>query len=204
MKKQQFRLLIPFLLIGIISALTYCTNNQQKKEESMDPSKEQLVERGKYLVTISSCNDCHSPKIMTPQGPIDDTTKLLSGHPIGSKLPQLGPKATDPTAWIQMTQDGTAFIGPWGISYAANLTPDETTGLGAWTEEVFIKTLRTGKHLGLQEGRQILPPMPWYNINKMTDDDLKAVYAYLHSLPPITNQVPNPVSPEDVAKMVTQ
>jgi hypothetical protein len=98
-----------------------------------------------------------------------------------------------------MAPDITSFVGPWGISYAANLTPDSATGIGAWTEDVFMKTLRTGKHLGMENGRPILPPMPWEFIGKMTDEDLSAVFAYLRNLPAISNRVPAPVPPNEVA-----
>jgi hypothetical protein len=84
----------------------------------------------------------------------------------------------------------TAWAGPWGGSYAANLTPDEATGLGIWTEELFIQALRSGKHMGV--GRDILPPMPWQNCAVLTDSDLRAIFAYLRSIPPIRNSVPVP------------
>lgn len=157
------------------------------------------VSRGKYLTTIGGCNDCHSPKIMTAQGPTVDPTKILSGHPAGSKLPPIVK-----SDWFQMAPDLTAFAGPWGISYAANLTSDSATGIGAWPEDTFIKTIRTGKHLGNPNGRDILPPMPWQEVAKMTDEDLKAVYAFLQSLPPINNKVPAPVAPPDMAKMIAK
>jgi hypothetical protein len=92
----------------------------------------------------------------------------------------------------------TTFVGPWGISYAANLTPDSATGIGAWTEGQFLQTLRTGKHLGMENGRPILPPMPWEGLAKLSDQDLKSIFAYLQTLPPINNRVPGPVSPDKV------
>lgn len=88
----------------------------------------------------------------------------------------------------------TAFAGPWGVSFTANLTPDPETGvLRDYTEEQFIRALRTGRHQG--QGRQILPPMPWPFIGKMTDEDLKAVFAYLRQIPPVRNKVPDPIPP---------
>jgi hypothetical protein len=90
----------------------------------------------------------------------------------------------------------TAWVGPWGISFAANLTPDMVTGSGAWTEEAFIAAMRTGKHLGA--GREILPPMPWFNLTNATDEDLSAIFAYLKSIKPIENMVPAPVPPPNV------
>lgn len=89
----------------------------------------------------------------------------------------------------------TAWAGPWGVSFAANLTPDNETGIGEWTEEAFVQSLRTGKHQGQPNGRDILPPMPWPGIKLMTDEDLKALWAYLRSIPPMKNQVPFPVPP---------
>lgn len=94
------------------------------------------------------------------------------------------------------TNDNTTWAGPWGVSFAANLTPDKETGLGYWKAETFIAALRTGKHQGT--GRNILPPMPWPGIGQMTDTDLEAVFAYLKTLKPIKNAVPVPLSPVDV------
>jgi hypothetical protein len=99
-----------------------------------------------------------------------------------------------PEKWAAVTNaDFTTWAGPWGVSFAMNLTPDVATGIGSWTEETFIKALRTGKHLG--EGRAILPPMPWPNFAQMTDDDLRAVFAYLKTLKPIENAIPDPIPP---------
>jgi hypothetical protein len=91
----------------------------------------------------------------------------------------------------------TAWSGPWGVSFAANLTPDQNTGLGTWTEDMFVKAIRTGKHMGVS--RPILPPMPWQDIAAMSDGDLKAIYAYLRSIPPIVNHVPDPIPPTAAA-----
>ncbi len=147
------------------------------------------IERGKYLVTIMYCNDCHTPYKMGPKGPEPDMSLMLSGHPEQMKLPP-PPKPVGP--WIAaFVGTNTAFAGPWGISYAINLTPDKNTGIGGgvWSEEVFIKAMKTGKHFGTS--RDIQPPMPWPWIGKATDEDLKAIFAYLKSVPPITNHVPD-------------
>jgi len=100
------------------------------------------------------------------------------------------PKPVGPWQWSGAATN-TAFAGPWGVSYGANLTPDRDTGLGQWTEKMFLDAMRTGKHAGA--GRPILPPMPWPSYKQMTDDDLKAVFAYLQSVKPISNRVPEPV-----------
>ncbi|MEP6941926.1 MAG: diheme cytochrome c-553 [Betaproteobacteria bacterium] len=152
------------------------------------------IKRGEYLTVLGGCNDCHSPKLMTPEGPEPDPARLLSGHPAGTALAPVPPGTLSPDKWIAMTNgDFTAWVGPWGTSFAANLTPDVATGIGGWTAEQFIKTVRTGKHLGV--GRPILPPMPTPSLAALTDADLKAIHAYLRSLKPISNQVPAPLPP---------
>ena len=148
-----------------------------------------MVERGQYLVTVGACNDCHSPKKMTPNGPVPDEARLLSGQPADERLPAVPPNIIGPGKWGAITNNHfTAWVGPWGTSYAPNLSPDLDTGTGAWNEELFITILRTGKFMG--SGRDILPPMPWYNYAKLTDADLKAMFAYLRSLKPVKNLVP--------------
>jgi hypothetical protein len=163
-------------------------------------TQEEIIAQGKYLVNLGGCNDCHSPKVLTEMGPVPDTTRLLSGHPSDAILAPIDTSMIQPGKWVLTSgTDFTAWVGPWGISYTANLTPDEPTGIGTWTEEIFIKALRTGKHMGV--GRPILPPMPWFNLALTTDKDLKAIFAYLKSLPPIRNQVPDPVPPNMLSSL---
>ena len=157
-------------------------------------SMKALIERGKYLVTLGGCNHCHSPKVFTPMGPVPDTTRLLSGHPASAAPLNVPKDLIAPDKWGALTNnDLTEWAGPWGVSFARNLTPDPATGIGSWTEDIFIAALRTGKDMG--KGRNILPPMPWSDIGQLTDGDLKAMFAYLKSLKPIANAVPNPISP---------
>jgi hypothetical protein len=152
------------------------------------------VKRGEYLVSLAGCNDCHTPKIMTEMGLGLDSTRFLSGHPSDEQLPDASFDMVEPGKWGALgSQSFTAWYGPWGVSFAANLTPDMVTGSGAWTEESFIAAMRTGKHLGA--GREILPPMPWFNLATATDEDLSAMFAYLKSLKPIENMVPAPIPP---------
>jgi len=153
-----------------------------------------LVAQGKYLVNLGGCNHCHSPKLMGPNGPVVDTTKLLSGAPAAAPIPAVPEGAPGPGKWgVMTTMDLTTWAGPWGVSFARNLTPDRETGLGSWTEAMFIKSFRTGKDMG--EGRPILPPMPWEDIGQMKDSDLKAMFAYLKSLKPIHNPTHDPIPP---------
>jgi mono/diheme cytochrome c family protein len=174
-----------FLIVVIAGALYACS----KPAPPEDPKV-----RGDYLVAIGGCHDCHSPKIFAPNAaPEPDKARLLSGHPADGSTPEVPTGVLGPDQWGALTNPHlTAWAGPWGISYAANLTPDKT-GLGDWTAEMFMQAMRTGKHAG--GGRPVLPPMPWYNYARMSDDDLRAVFAYLKSLPPIANQVPAPVPP---------
>ena len=172
-------------LLGAFSVLLLIGANKSEK-----PAVPDLVARGKYLVTFGGCNDCHTPLKMTPQGPMPDMARMLSGHPAETQLP---PPDLKPGPWFAATAGMTAWAGPWGISFAANLTPDTNSGLGIWTEEMFLKTMRTGKHMGA--GRDILPPMPWQGLNALNDEDLKAIYAYLRTVPPVSNHVPAPIPP---------
>ncbi len=163
-----------------------------------DPAavKAAQVERGRYLVVTGGCSDCHTPKVMTEKGPEPDMTRLLSGHPAAEVPPPVPDGVLSQNGWVALVNgDLTAWAGPWGVSFPRNLTPDPTTGLGSWTEDMFIKTLRLGKHQG--EGRNLLPPMPWQSIGQFNDDDLKAIWAYLQSIPAIDNPVPDPLPPAE-------
>jgi mono/diheme cytochrome c family protein len=155
------------------------------------------VARGEYLVSTIGCGDCHSPKVMGPEGPVEDESRRLSGHPESAKLD--APPALN-GSWIAATSsDLTAWVGPWGISYTFNLTPDENTGIGSWSEDTFVQAIKTGRHMGVS--RPILPPMPWHFYRNLTDEDLRSIYAFLRTLPPVHNRVPLPTPPEEVAAM---
>lgn len=181
--------LIGFLVYGLSLGPRPASSQTQG-----EATRQAQIQRGEYLVTVGGCHDCHSPKRMTPHGPEPDPDRLLSGHSAEAALPAVPPGAVGPAQWGGLfTHDLTAWVGPWGVSFAANLTPKPTTGLGGWSEELFIRTMRSGKHLGV--GRQILPPMPWFNYAKLSDDDLKAIFAYLRTLKPIVNAVPAPLPP---------
>ena len=196
MRKLQFYFVVVLLFSVALIVAAGC--NKPAEEKAL--SKEEMIKRGGYLVEFGGCNDCHSPKVMTQMGPVPDTTRLLSGHPGDQPVTNLDPSMLASKQWVLTNMDATEWIGPWGISYTANLTPDPETGLGDWTEDLFIKALRSGKHMGV--GRPILPPMPWPGINKLSDEDLKCVFAYLHSLKPIHNKVPDPVTPDMMASVM--
>mgnify|MGYP006386998485 CR=1 FL=1 len=122
-----------------------------------------------------------------------DTDRLLSGHPAEEKLGSYDSETTKSYVLFSMGQ--TAAIGPWGTSFASNLTPDPT-GIGSWTENQFLTSIRKGLYKGLEGSRPLLPPMPWETISNFTDDDLKSIFAYLKSIKPIENIVPSPIPPQ--------
>jgi mono/diheme cytochrome c family protein len=173
---------LPILLAALLPGAALATG------PAAHPDK---VARGKYLVTTSGCNDCHTPWVMGPKGPEPDMTRMLSGHPENLHLPSV-PKL--PEGWQMVAAaTNTAWSGPWGVSFTANLTPDPETGLGKWTQRNFTETIRTGRHMG--RGRAILPPMPIPMYKHFTDADLEAIFAYLQSIPPVSNRVPEPLAP---------
>jgi mono/diheme cytochrome c family protein len=150
------------------------------------------IARGKYLATAIACGDCHTPLKLGPNGPEPDMSRQFSGHP--GKLVMPAAPSLPPGPWqAALSGTNTAWAGPWGVSFTANLTPDAQTGMGAWTAKQFIDTMRTGRHFG--SGRPVLPPMPCKAYGQMTDGDLTAIFAYLQSVPAISNQVPAPRPP---------
>lgn len=169
-----------------------------KKQEMNKPETEvslpEKIEKGKQLVTVLGCNDCHSPKVMTAMGSVPDTLRLLSGHPADEQLAPFDKEILK--LYVLFNMNGTAVTGPWGTSFAANLTPDQS-GIGNWTEEQFIRAMKEGKWKGLENSRSLLPPMPWQSYSQMPNDDLKAIFAYLKSIRPVNNPVPMAIPPSE-------
>ncbi|HEU5290915.1 MAG TPA: diheme cytochrome c-553 [Cyclobacteriaceae bacterium] len=189
MKLSQYKFLMAALVIVAVS----CGEPPKETQQIPELSQEELIKRGLYLTTIGACNDCHSPKVMTPHGPEIDSDRLLSGHPMNEEIPEI----RDNKDWILFSPGLTAFVGEWGVSYAANLTPDDT-GTGNWTFEQFKTAIRKGKYKGMEGSRDLLPPMPWVMYKNFTDEDLKAIFTYLRSIKPVHNIVPAPIAPEDL------
>lgn len=184
--------------IGLLSAFTKPHEVPHSKRPipvaQVKPVQNELVKRGEYLVTIMGCADCHAPKKLTPQGPAPDMDRFLSGYNSAQPLGDYDKNVVKTGQWVVFNGQNTAFIGPWGVSFAANLTPD-ATGIGNWSLEQFNKAMRQGKFKGLDNSRPLLPPMPWPNYAGMSDADMKAVFAYLKSLKPVSNTVPAPIPP---------
>jgi hypothetical protein len=179
------------LCAGIMLVACNQTGENQNQEQTVKDIK-QMQEHGKYLVNMMGCNDCHTGKIMTPNGPMPDTNMLLAGHPAGMPLPPFDTSTAN--SWVLFHMNGTAIKGPWGISYAANLTPD-TTGIGFWTEAQFFRAMKHGDAKGIEGNRKLLPPMPWQNYANASDEDLRDIFAYLKSIKPVQNVVPQPQPP---------
>jgi mono/diheme cytochrome c family protein len=189
MNTRQRITVITVILVAIAITLSITATAANREKSRVETQRQARVARGKYLVNFGGCNDCHTPLKMGPKGPEPDFSRALSGHP---EALVMGPAPKPEGAWLWSgAATNTAFAGPWGVSYAANLTPDRLTGTGIWTEEMFVKTIRTGRHWGV--ARPILPPMPYQNLQNLTDEDLKSVFAYLQSLKPIKNQVPDAI-----------
>jgi hypothetical protein len=190
-----------------LAGLTLCaflfSNCHEDNSSANTPSTDSAITKyggfpnqvayGHHLVEVIGCNDCHTPKKMTSQGPVPDNASLLCGHLSSGPKPDIDHKEIE-SKGLAVTNDMTVWVGPWGTSYAANLTPDET-GIGNWTEAQFIRSLREGKSKGLEGSRTLLPPMPWQNFALMKDDEIKAIFAYLKSIEPIHNLVPPPAPP---------
>jgi len=180
-------------VISIAMAMVACHYSSAKNKPlaaAAEAGKDSLIKRGAYLVTAMVCDDCHSPKRMGPMGPEIIPELRLSGSRQDGKLPVVDTNEIK-KGWTLFNEDFTAVVGVWGASFAGNLTSD-ATGIGNWTEEQFRNAIRKGKYKGLDAARDLLPPMPWPNFSKCTDEDLKAIYTFLKSTKPVKNVVPAP------------
>ncbi len=185
---------------ALLMAVTLiCTQCSDEKSENSSEAKtasattqfgayDSQVKWGESLVRNGGCNDCHTPKKMGPNGPENDMSLMLSGHPSQAPAAAFDAKEAAQKGLI-VTQTFTSWTGPWGVTYAANLTSD-STGIGAWKEEQFLKCLHEKKWMGLEGTRPLMPPMSMMPVVEMSDDELKAIFAYLKSREPISNVVP--------------
>jgi hypothetical protein len=204
MKKISMVFII--MIMGIILFSSGCGQAQEDNSEPGNDTAqaqaappayggfESEVAWGKHLVAIGGCHDCHTPKKMGPHGPEDDMEVALSGSPSQLPIPVVDRKDIE-SKGLMVMGNSLSFVGPWGVSYAANLTSDSTTGIGNWTIEQFKNVFKTGKYNGAPGGRDLLPPMPWQNVAQMTDEELEAVFAFLQSTKPVHNIVPQPQRP---------
>jgi hypothetical protein len=200
LKKIKMKsLLIYTWSIVLLLLMSYCVEKKAPQsnqgELSAAPlSKSELVARGVYLVTIIGCDHCHSPKMMTPAGPVADRDRWLMGYPAEDLLPEIDPSEIEPGKWVLFNGDLTATVGPWGVSFAGNLTPHQT-GLGNWTFENFKRAMTEGQYKGLEVSRLLLPPMPWESYAVLSEEDLRSIFEYLKTIQPLDNLVPNHIPP---------
>jgi len=155
-------------LAGALALALSVSSCTSKQPEPPAPAAMTPLQRGEYLSNVMGCNDCHTPGGMYGA---PDFERRLSGSEIG-------------------------WQGPWGVSYASNLTPDPETGLGNWTNVEIERALRSGVR---KDGSPILPPMPWPNFANLTADDMSSLIAYLKSIPPVKHKNPDRVPPNAVA-----
>jgi len=186
--------------ITIVSAAFLCITAtalfySSASEKETGATADRRIARGKQLVIEGNCDYCHTPLIETREGPVPDMKRRLSGHPRDREIPRLPAAGIGSPEWIEFvgTLDSTEWAGPWGLVFSKNITPDPETGIGKWTEDIFVETIRTGRHIDLK--RDLLPPMPWQDYGMLGDEDLKSIFAYLMTVPPVKNAVPKPVPP---------
>ena len=186
-------------VVTIFCTIMFSCNSPQKEKQQVklyEPTKsiaEDPVKRGEHLVNAIGCHDCHTPKKFSEKGMELNLDRLLSGHPASEALGNYD--AETAKSYILFTMGLTASIGPWGTSFAANLTPDDT-GIGAWSESQFLNAIKNWKYKGLEGSRPLSPPMPWESYRNLPDDDLKAIFTYLKTLKPVENLVPTYSPPQ--------
>ncbi|HMK03983.1 MAG TPA: c-type cytochrome [Ferruginibacter sp.] len=186
MRKTIFSLALITATVTI--TVVSCNNNEPAKTATATISNDSLIKRGSYLVNAIGCDDCHSPKKMGEHGPEIIPELRFGGYPSSRPLLKVDTN-TVKNGWIMLGPDLTNSVGPWGMSFAGNISSDET-GIGNWTEKQFFKVLREGKFKGLDGSRDLLPPMPWFVYKNMTDDDIRSIFAFLKSTKPVSNIVP--------------
>ncbi len=178
--------------VVVVTTMVIIACNQSKAKETKEEkmSQEALIKRGEYIVSSSACDDCHTPKKHGPNGIEFDFDRRFSGHPANEKVGKVDTSVLS-NNWILFGGGLTSAVGPWGLSFAANITSD-TTGIGLWTEQQFFNAIRKGLSKGLEGNRALLPPMPWFVYKNFNDDDLRAIFAFLKSTKPVKNVVPQP------------
>ena len=185
-----------FIINGLILTIVFsaCKGINETETSKNEQQHQESVQRGEYLVGIMDCAACHTPKVFTPNGPILDDSRLFSGFNSSNEKPQLSAEELETAKkWVLFSGDMTAAVGPWGISYTANISSDET-GIGNWSFDQFKRAITQGKYKGLENGRPLLPPMPWQAYKDLKEEDLRAIFDYLKSTKPIENVVPPPTS----------
>ena len=185
---KHFSWIMLAMIVAVSAAIVACNSGSERATAEIQISQDSLVKRGSYLVNAIGCDDCHSPKKFGPNGPEVIEELRLSGRQADAPIPKADTNVAK-KGWMLFASDLTAAVGPWGMSFSANITSD-ATGIGNWTEEQFFRAIREGKSKGLVESRPLLPPMPWQQYRTLKDEDLRAIFAFLKSTKPVQNRVP--------------
>ncbi|HNQ13173.1 MAG TPA: c-type cytochrome [Bacteroidia bacterium] len=197
---KKISLTLGMVVFGLMVACQQPENKEEPSAQNEQKESWQLLgyeskaAYGEHLVLIGGCDDCHSPKVMGPQGPEVNKDLRLSGHPANEPAPDINRQEIESKFMAACNPGLTAWVGPWGVSFAANITSD-ATGIGNWSEEQFKRAMQEGKLKGMPEGRMLLPPMPWPALSHMTDDEISSIFEYLKSIPAINNVAPTPLPP---------
>jgi len=168
--------ILSFAVLIVLSALTFFTLNAQASNQYQDAT----LDHGKYIATIAGCTDCHTPlKPEYNKPPQELSLEQIQNIAFNANL------VLDET---KILSGGRPFdLGPAGILFTRNLTPDEETGVGSWSDDQLKIAIKTGID---NEGQVLFPVMPYHVFNGMADADLEAVIAYIRSVEPVSNQVP--------------
>ncbi len=199
MKKKSLKI-AAFAMLALAAAAAGC--NKTAPGESSAPVQAYTaasftadqVTRGAELVNEWKCNFCHTPELRGPDGkPMPNPERLLSGHPQDEPVPDVSDMVINSDAYMEFLDnlDNTVWASNDSLVFSANLTPDPATGIGAWSPEQFLATIRQGQHMGL--GKRLLYPMPWQELAQLPDSDLISIYAYLRTIDPVENKVPPPI-----------
>jgi len=185
---QKKLFLFTAIIAAVVTALVACTNSSGEAQKTATISQDSLIKRGEYLVSIAGCDDCHTPKKMGPMGPEPDMSVRLSGYRSAVPFPKVDTNIIK-QGWALVNPELTGWAGPWGASFTANITSD-STGIGNWSYDQFKKAFQQGKWKGLEGTRPLMPPMPWQQYSKMTEDDVRSIFTFLKSTKPIKNVEP--------------
>lgn len=176
------------LLIALVSMIAMSCHQKPAPEVAYSPER---LEIGEAIVEGWNCSFCHTPQIKGPDGkPMPDPKRLMSGHPADDQIPEVPDMVISSSEWMEFLDnlDPTVWATDNLLIFSANLTPNDETGIGTWTEVEFVETIRQGRHRGIE--RRLNYPMPWRELSEVSDEELLSVYEYLMSLEPVNNKVP--------------
>lgn len=189
-----FNIYSAFMMISAVLALAVLAGcSKDAKGPGAKPGADQ-VEVGMALAEEWRCSYCHTPEVAGPGGKLmPDPDRLFMGHPADEPVPEIPDMVMTSPEYMEFLDnlDTTVWATDNRIVFTANLTPDDETGIGTWTEEDFISTIRSGRHQGV--GKRLKYPMPWQELAALDDEELAALFAYLRTVKPVNNKVPESI-----------